>query len=197
MIVRRLRSVAGLAAAIVPFAIVVHLAAEAAATERTGLNADFGVRHAYLGAVFAAAVLWFAATIGVGRRQRERRRRCALLRAQLAGLHGRPSLALLIAANIGFFGLTQVIEGAPITSGAMPLGLAVALGGSLLAALVVFAFGSRIVAAGLDSVIGTSPLQRASMALYRSIRRSAGARHATTAYSLFIPNRPPPVPFSC
>jgi len=189
---RRLRSLAGLAAAIVPFAIIVHLVAEAAAVGRDGLCIGFLVRHSYFGGLFLAAVAWFGSTAGLNRPARERRRRCALLRADLKAA-GRPhSLIVLIGANVAFFGLTQAVEGMPIASGALALALGVALAGSLLAALLVFLFGESIAAAGLESVIGTAPLHRGASGALRREWAIIVPRRATSAFSLFVPNRPPP-----
>jgi hypothetical protein len=189
MILRRARSFAGLAAAIVPFAIIVHLVAEAAATERDGISVGFVLRHAYFAALFAAAVTWFAVTVGAGRSAAERRRRCALVRADLSAMRGPRRFLMLVAA---FFSLTQAVEGNPIGSGALMLGLGIALAGSLLSALLVFVLGNSFVTASLESVIGESPFRRVAVAVARRTRRIAAGRHATLAYSLFIPNRPPP-----
>jgi hypothetical protein len=192
MILRRARSFAGLAAAIVPFAIIVHLVAEAAATERDGISVGFVLRHAYFAAIFAAAVMWFAVTVGAGRSAAERSRRCALVRADLSAMRGPRRFLMLVAANLAFFSLTQAVEGNPIGSGALMLGLGIALAGSLLSALLVFVLGNSFVTASLESVIGESPFRRVAVAVARRTRRIAAGRHATLAYSLFIPNRPPP-----
>jgi hypothetical protein len=192
MTARRLRSFAGLAAAIVPCAIIVHLVAEAAATGRDGLDFAFVVRHGYFGVLFLASAFWFGSTVGLGRPASERRRRCALLRADLGTAPRPQSLTMLVGANLGFFALTQAFEGVPVASGSFALGLGVALCGSMLSALLVFLFGRSIVAAALDSVIGTSPIRCAADRVARRVRVVAAPRDAASAYSLFIPNRPPP-----
>lgn len=193
VILRRLRGAVGLSAAIIPFAIVVHLAAEAAAIGRAGITAEFFARHAYFGGLFAAAALCFARTVGLGRGTAERRRRCALLRTSVTGPARWPGLGTLLAANLGFFALTQAVEGIPLASGSLALGLAVALAGSLLSALLVFVFGRSIVAAGLSAVIGRSPFRRADTACFaRRIRALGAPRCPAAVYILFVPNRPPP-----
>jgi hypothetical protein len=168
--VRRLRAAAGLAAAVVPCAIVVHLVSEAAAIGADGLSGAFVARHAYFAVLLIASAAWFAATVGLGRPAAERRRRCALIRAELNSGH-RPYGALLLAsANIGFFALTQAVEGIPIASGALALGLCTAVAGSLLSALLVFVFGGSLVIAGLESVISTAPLRSSLIDFSRYLR---------------------------
>ena len=193
MNVARLRTCAGLATAVVPCAILVHLIAEAAAVGRDGLDLSFVVRHAYFGLLFVAAALWFCATTGIGRCASERRRRCALARADLRGGQGRFGIATLVGANLAFFALTQTVEGVPIAAGAVALSLAIAFSGSVSAALLVFFFGSAFARAALDSVIGHASRRARCPAAPRRARVLAVARHATTTYSLLRPNRPPPV----
>jgi hypothetical protein len=189
----RLRNVAGLASAVVPFAVAVHLIAEGAALGREGFGFGFVVRHAYFAGLLLVAAWWFCATVGIGRPAAERRRRCAMLRADLLDVGGVRGLLTLAGAQIAFFGVTQAVEGVPIASGAVVLALGVALAGSLLCAALVFLFARSIVVAGLDSVIGVAPLRPAARALARRERTIAIPRRATSAFSLFIPNRPPPI----
>jgi hypothetical protein len=193
MNVYRLRNMAGLASAVVPCSIVVHLGAEAAAVGTAGFGFDFMVRHAYFAALIVAAGWWFGATVGFGQPGRERRRRCAMLRADLSGFRRPRNLVVLAAAELAFFGLTQILEGVPIASGALALGLGVAFLGSLLCAFLVFLFGRSLVVAGLDSVIGTAPSRAAATPLARRDRTIAAPRSATSAFTLFVPNRPPPI----
>lgn len=188
----RLRTYVGLAAAIVPFAIVVHLVAEAAAVGRDGLGLPFVVRHAYFGILFIAAATWFGATAGIGCGASERRRRASLLSADLRGRYGKYGIATLAGANVGFFALTQAIEGVPVAAGAMGLSLVIALAGSIGAALAVFFFGYALAAATIESVIGCAP-RRTSRIFVRRARTIAAPRHATATYSLLRPNRPPPI----
>lgn len=189
---RRLRIVAGLASAVVPFAVAVHLIAEAAAVGPDGLGFDFVARHLYFVALLSAAAWWFGAIVGVGQPAAERRRRNAILRADLSGKHGLGRLAVLTGSQLAFFALTQAVEGVPIVSGAVALGLGVVLAGSLLCAALVFFFGRSIIVAGLDSVIGTAP-RPASTALACRRRAVPAPRHAASAFTLFVPNRPPPI----
>jgi hypothetical protein len=107
-------------------------------------------------------------------------------------VHGARGLLLLAAAQLAFFGVTQAAEGVPVASGAVALGLGVALAGSLLSAVLVFFFGRSLIVAGLDAVIGTVPLRCAATVVARRDGRSAIPRRAASAFSLFVPNRPPP-----
>ena len=157
-----------------------------------GLNLDFVMRHGYFGVLLAASLWWFGATVGLGRSVAERRRRGALLRRELAGSHRPQGFLALAGANVAFFALTQAAEGAPIVSGGVLLGLAVALAGSLLAALLVFYFGRSLAAAGLECAIGRAPLVPAAPACGARRRIFAVPRRATDAFTLFVPNRPPP-----
>jgi hypothetical protein len=192
MTVRRLRTLAGLAAAIVPCAIVVHLVAELTAAGRDAFGIGFLLRHTYFAMLFAAAATWFGATAGLHESAAERRRRCALLRSDLAGAGRLPNVVALGAANLAFFAVTQLVEGMPVLSGATLLGLSVALIGSLLSALLVFALGPSLACAGLAAVIGRVPQRRASRSIVRRDRFIAAPRRPSFSYSLFVPNRPPP-----
>jgi len=191
---RRLWNVAGLASAVVPFAVAVHLIAEGAALGGEGFGIGFVVRHAYFAGILAAAAWWFAATIGIGRPAAERRRRCAILRADLAGVSGGAcGFFTLAGAQLAFFAATQAVEGVPIVTGAVALGLGVALAGSLLCAASIFAFGRSVIVAGLGVAIGVAPLRPAATALGRRDRTIAPTRRAAAAFTLFVPNRPPPM----
>lgn len=192
MTVRRLRTVAGLAAAIVPCAIVVHLVAELAAAGHDAFGLGFVLRHTYFGVLFAGAVAWFSATAGLRAPAAERRRRCAMLRADLAGAGRLSNLAALTGANLFFFAATQAVEGLPVVSGAAVLGLSVALIGSLLSALLVFAFGRSLARAGLAAVIGAVPQRRDIRSIVRRERTIEPPRRPSFSFSLFVPNRPPP-----
>jgi hypothetical protein len=189
---RRFRNVAGLASVVVPFGVAVHLGAEAAAVGHDGLGFGFVVRHGYFVALIIAAAGWFASTVGIGRPESERRRRCAILRSDLSGAHGIRGLLLLAASQLAFFGVTQAAEGVPVASGGVALGLGVALAGSLLSAVLVFFFGRSLIVAGLDAVIGTAPVRLAATAVAHRDSRIATPRRAASAFSLFVPNRPPP-----
>ncbi len=190
MTARRLQACSGLAAAVIPFAIVIHLAAEFAALGGDRIDASFILRHGYFGLLFVASVAWFSATVGLGRSPRERRRRCALVEADLRATPPLRRLLMLVGANLIFFASTQLVEGVPIASGAVGLALAVALFGSTLAALAVFSFGRTLLTATLECVLATSPARPA--AACARIAPLVVPRTATSAYSLFVPNRPPP-----
>jgi hypothetical protein len=187
----RVRIVAGLAAAVVPFAILVHLVAEALSLGRDALGAAFLIRHIYLGVVFLATSLLFGRTVGVGCNAAERRRRCALIRAQLRGAAAGASFASLALANITFFGLSQLVEGVPVASGDWCIGLGAALLGSLVSALFVFLFGRSLIIAALEA-IGILLRQSTARAKPTPVRFWVVPRRASSAFSLFVPNRPPP-----
>jgi hypothetical protein len=187
----RLRTLAGLAAAIVPAAIVVHLAAEALALGTGALSAEFFARHLYLGVVLAGAGWWFCATLGLGRGRFEFARRCALARARLRTVGASHQIAVLVIANAGFFLVTQACEGAPIAAGSLVLGLVAAAIGSLLSALVVFYFGRSVITVALALLAHASRVPRMRVSQTRRILRNA-PRCAQTSFSLFVPNRPPP-----
>jgi len=182
---------AGLAAAVVPFAILVHLGTEATCTAGRLDVPAFVVRHLYLAVVALASAIWFARTVGIGTPVAERRRRCALVRAHLPRAGASYSFCSLALANVSFFALSQLIEGVPIASGDACLGLAGAVAGSLLAAVFVVVFGRSIAIAALVAVarvvrdVSTPP--RRGMSLHWS-----APRRAATIFSLFVPNRPPP-----
>src|SRR5664279_4841900 len=187
----RVRTVAGLAAAVVPFAILVHLVAEALSLGRDALGAAFLIRHVYLGVVFFAASIWFGRTVGVGCSAADRRRRCALIRAQLRGGAAGVNVASLALANITFFGLSQLVEGVPVASGDWCIGLGAALLGSLVSALFVFLFGRSLIIAALEA-IGVLLRQSTMRAKPTAVRYLVAPRRASSAFSLFVPNRPPP-----
>jgi hypothetical protein len=180
---------AGLGAGVVPLAVVIHLIAELAATAGRP-DAGFFVRHAYLALPLAAAVAAFAATVGLGGTHREFVRRCALARADLERVGTGPGIGALFLAGIAFFGATQVVEGIPIAAGSVVVGLAIAAAGSLLAAAVVFGLGRTFcgavsAAAGVRRPTLRRPLPTPAVA-------GCPTRCAASAFSLFIPNRPPP-----
>jgi uncharacterized membrane protein YedE/YeeE len=160
---------------------------------RAGLGAAFVVRHGYFGLLFVAAAIWFGTTVSLHRPKNERRRRCALLRADLRGTRGTFGIATLVGANLGFFAVTQVVEGIPVAAGALGLSLVIALAGSLATALVVFSFGRAIAAAAMDSVIGRASRWRSPRIVARRAHVAAAPRHAAATYSLLRPNRPPPI----
>lgn len=187
-----LRTLAGATSVVVPFAIVVHLASEAFALGAASFMPAFWLRHAYLLVPLALALWSFSGTVGLCRPHAEMIRRCALVRARLRVADGGSTIASFTAANLAFFVITQVIEGVPIASGAAAAGLAAATAGSLLAALVIFFWARSLVAIALAAV--TARTRNARMFARPALRRVAISRAAASAFTLFIPNRPPPSP---
>jgi hypothetical protein len=101
------------------------------------------------------------------------------------------SLAL---ANIAFFGLSQLVEGVPIASGDWCLGLVAAILGSLVSALFVFVFGGSVIYRGTRSDPRFAAPKHTDPQPQSEPLRIA-PRRASAAFSLFVPNRPPPTPF--
>jgi hypothetical protein len=189
---RRWLTVTGLAAAVVPSATLVHLVAEASALGRGALAPSFVLRHVYLAVLVAVSLAVFARTVGLGRPRAELRRRLALVAAMLRGPGGPLTCAALGAAHLAFFALTQLGEGIPLLTGDLALGLALGLLGSLLAALALATFGRGLVAAAARRLCWQRPHPTAPLAA--ALVPAAPARSAAVAFSLFVPNRPPPFP---
>jgi hypothetical protein len=187
---RSLRSLAGATSVVVPFAIGVHLLSEALALGAGALAPDFWLRHAYLLVPLVLALWSFSKTVGFGTPRAEMIRRCALVRAQLRQAGGGSTVLAFTLANLGFFGLTQLLEGVPIASASIGLGLTAAVIGSLLSALVIYFWGRSIVATAL-AVASARPRNLGRFAFARR-RIFAIPRMAAIAFSLFVPNRPPP-----
>jgi hypothetical protein len=191
IVMTRLRGLTGLATAVIPAAILVHLVAEALSLGRTALGIDFIARHVYLALLLAGGALAFSRTVGLGRGRSEVRRRTALLRAALAGPHLGTNLPILAACFLGFFALTQAGEGFPVLSGAIWLGLGAGLLGSVLAAVLVWAFGRSLVVVALDLLVHEPRRRVAAVSSARPLA-SPVSRSAADAFTLFVPNRPPP-----
>jgi len=188
---RRWRPLVGLASAVVPAAVLVHLVSEGLAVGWAGLNGDFVARHVYLVLLAAVASWAFAASVGIGRGRAELRRRTSLLRAALAPRRRPAALGMLLLANLAFFTLTQLGEGLPILSGSLWLALAAATLGSMLSAALVYACGRTFLTAAI-AALDWQP-RRPRAALPSPVRpRDGHARNPATSYSLFVPNRPPP-----
>lgn len=185
------RTLAGATSVVVPFAIMVHLVSEAVAVGAGSIAPAFWLRHAYLLAPLVFALWWFSRTVGLGTRRTEMIRRCALVRAQLRRAGGGSTILAFTAANFAFFGVTQVLEGVPIAAASIGTGVTVALIGSLLSALVIYFWGRSIVAIAL-AVAVARPRNPGRLAFARR-RIVAVPRAAATAFSLFVPNRPPPI----
>lgn len=187
-----LRTLLGLACAVVPFAVAVHIAAEALALGSAAEAPDLILRHLYLLLPLAAAAWAFKNTLGLGAQRRETIRRCALARARLRSSGTATNAAVFTLANLGFFAVTQLLEGVPIASGSMLVGIACAVLGALLSAFAVFAFGRSLARAAL-ALVERLPLGEAPLAAPRRMR-FALARCASEPFTLLAPNRPPPLP---
>jgi len=189
---RRWRPIAGLASAVVPAAVVVHLVAEGLSLGRGWLTLDFVLRHVYLVVLAVLSVWVFARTVGLGAGRFEVRRRTGLLRAALAGPRRSGALVFLLLANLAFFTLTQTGEGLPVLSGALWVGLGAGALGSILSALLVYAFGRTVLTAAV-AALDWHPRRTRGAAPQAPPVSVAQPRTASTTFSLFVPNRPPPV----
>ncbi|MGD1065414.1 MAG: hypothetical protein ABR975_01185, partial [Vulcanimicrobiaceae bacterium] len=188
---RRWLTVAGLAAAVVPSAALVHIVAEASALGSGALTPAFVLRHVYLGLLVLASLAAFARTVGIGRPRAELRRRVALLRTLVRAPHRWSAVAVLVAAHLGFFALTQLGEGVPLLGGDVVLGLSLGVIGSLLAALTVAFLGRTVVDVAIRTLSWRQPQAAPAR---RAHRRIPPSRAAARVFSLFVPNRPPPFP---
>jgi hypothetical protein len=166
------------------------LGAEALALGAAAASGTFWLRHAYLLLPLLLAAWSFGSTVGLGCSRPEMIRRCALVRAQLRAVGGAHQIAAFAGANLALFGLSQAIEGAPIAAGSLGLGLAAALIGALLSSIIVFTW-ARTLAVALLVAVGRQ--RRGALAsATRRILSPAISRAASAAFSLFVPNRPPP-----
>jgi hypothetical protein len=185
-----LRTLAGVTCAVVPFAIAVHLIAEGLTLGAAALAPDFWLRHVYLLAPLALSLWSFSRTVGLGAAHAETIRRCALVRAGVRSAGAGSTIVAFTAANLAFFGVTQVLEGVPIATESIGVGLAAAVLGALLSALIIFFWGRSLVATALDAVV-LRPRSSGRLTLAR--RRIVDVpRAAAATFSLFVPNRPPP-----
>jgi hypothetical protein len=184
-----LRTLGGLAAGVVPIAVLVHLLAELAAVA-PGPGDAFVLRHAYLVPLMIGGSIAFARTLGYGCARNEFVRRSALTRAALRRVGAGAGIASLLAANLAFFAATQALEGVPIAAGSITLGLAVAALGSLVAAFVVFALGRTLVVA---IVVALRRAAARALPVLHAAPVVRTTRRASHAFSLFVPNRPPPI----
>lgn len=190
----RLRRLVAFASLAVPSAILVHLAAEAVALGRNALDVGFLLRHLYLGVLLLFTIGAFFGETGIGGAASERRRRCALFARDFGALGGGAALALLICSNVAFFALTQLVEGVPIALGSFALGACIALAGAIGASLAVVAFGRSLANASLAAILGDAFHIAAPLRDTARTAVPAASRIACRAYSLFVPNRPPPLP---
>ena len=185
---RNVPTLAGLANGAVPLAIITHLLAELAAT---GAPSDaFAWRHAYMLPLFAGSLVAFIATLGYGRGRREFVRRSALTRAALRRVGTTAGVRDLFLANLAFFAATQMLEGVPIAAGSVAIGLAAAALGSLVAAFVVFMLGRTLVVAIAVALV-RSTARRILVCV--AVRVTCATRRASRTFTLFVPNRPPPM----
>jgi hypothetical protein len=188
---RHVRIVAGMTAAVVPFSIAVHLLAEGLALGWAAIAPGFWLRHAYLLVPLALALWSFGRTVGLGTGRAEMIRRCALLRARLRAAGAGSTIVAFTLANLTFFGLTQLLEGEPIASGSIATGLIAAALGAVVSALAVFFWGRSLVATALAAAVRRPRLPRRLTLASRRIVEIP--RAAEAAFSLFVPNRPPPI----
>jgi len=182
----------GLACAVVPFAVAVHLASEAIALGSAADAPSFLMRHLYLTLPLLGSLWAFKHTLGLGAERREMIRRCALARAQLRECGTVANAVTFTLANLGFFAATQLLEDVPIASGSLIVGIGCAVLGALLSALVVFAFGRSLARAALRLVEHVPPSDAPHD--ITGCVRFAPSRRASATFTLFVPSRPPPVP---
>lgn len=183
----RVAAYAALVALTVPFGVAVHLLAELAAA---GGGAVCTAHHLYL---FAFVVAAFALVVGVVRIRRIDRRYVALISAALPW-HGRGAkfVALLTFAQLVFFALTIAGEGSPLVGGNLVLGFLVALGASTIGSFIITSCATRVLRAVADLVWFLTEAQHNASPDENDNRRVERAI-VRMPFSLFVPNRPPPV----
>lgn len=143
--------------------------------------------HMLMLAVALGMLLAVAGPLGLAGSDRERRRRLALVRAQLA-LSGVRTAAFGLLSQAGIAGMLLAAEGASIEPGRLATALACGLVALLCSALLFRATRDRVVAllaafaAVLDQATAPPPVRRLALRPAR----------ATVPYRLFVPNRPPP-----
>jgi hypothetical protein len=139
-----------------------------------------------------ALALWsFSRTVGLGAGRTEMIRRCAFVRARLRAAGATSTIVAFTLSNLLFFGITQVLEGVPIATTSIGTGLTAAVLGALLSALAIFFWGRSLVATALAAAVQRP---RVPARLASTLRRIIAApRAAASTFSLFVPNRPPPV----
>jgi hypothetical protein len=184
------RTLAGVTSAVVPFAIAVHLIAEGLALGSAAFAPGFWLRHAYLLVPLALALWSFSRTVGLGSAHAETVRRCALVRARLGAAGAGSTIVAFTVANLSFFAVTQLLEGVPIASESIGIGVTAAVLGALLSALIVFFWGRSLAASALAAAV-LRPRHPGRIAFAR--RRVVDIpRAAAATFTLFAPNRPPP-----
>jgi hypothetical protein len=183
--VTRLKALSLYAAATVPFGILVHLSAEAAALQRGFLELVCSPLHAYLG-VLALASLGLVGFLIAGK---DVRRRGALL-AKALPFHGHGTAFILLTAALqfGFAISTELAEGDPLAAGSLITAFVAGLVASVLGALVLHAVRSRA-----ESLV--TPSTRVVRLPYRRFVRTS-IRIGNGPYFAFVAargNRPPPL----
>ena len=171
---------------------MVHLVAEASALGNGALTSAFVLRHLYLGVLVLVSLAVFARTAGFGRPRAELRRRVALIGSLLRGRRAPGTIVALVTAELSFFVLTQLGEGIPVLSGDLALGFALGVLGSLLAGLVLATVGRGVAAAAACGLVRR--IAPPAPAPTFTLAPAAPPRSAAAAFSLFVPNRPPPFP---
>ncbi len=182
-----------LLALVVPCGIAVHLLAEYVGLGDADEALAFSARHAYLALLACASLAGFLVAVRAGAPARERRRRVALLVAALpARGRGPRFFAAMFVAQIAFFYLTQFGEGCPLCAGDFWIGVAGALIGSLVCALILTVFRRAIVrfVAELVAFVARFAIKPRTATRLRGMGPIAIPAHGLDA--LFRPNRPPP-----
>ena len=144
--------------------------------------------HAVMLAVALGLLGAVGAPLGLVGRARERRRRIALVRAQIGPLTaGTAIFGAVVQAGVA--GLLLVAEGTSLEPARLALALACGLAALICSAFVFRATRDRVVAL-LFAFAAAADQQTAPPPPRRVAPRPA---RATVPYRLFVPNRPPPL----
>jgi hypothetical protein len=144
--------------------------------------------HAVMLAVALGLLGTVAAPLGLIGRARERRRRIALVRAQLGPLTiGTAAFGAVVQAAVA--GLLLVAEGTSLEPGRLALALVCGLAALICTAFVFRTTRDRVVAL-LFAFAAAADQETAPPLLRRVAVRPA---RTTVPYRLFVPNRPPPL----
>lgn len=191
MTTRRLRAVALLAALMMPLGAAVHIIWEIAGV---GVTADFAARHAYLIGLLVVSIIGLMLLAARTGSRHDRRRALNLLVADLPQRGRGPGFAaLVIGLQISFAALTLLLEGSAFT----PL----ASVGSFVCAVFAAVLGALLLDAGAAPLIAIAASMRHYIVRDRSVRCAVRVARRylfaprlprTRAYTLFVPNRPPP-----
>lgn len=189
---RRARAVGLLAALLMPLGVAVHVVWEFAGV---GIQADFTQRHGYLLAFLALSVSMLLALARRPGSAHERRRALTLILADLPNRgRGVAFAATIVSLQLGFAGLTLLLEGTTLTPLASVATLLCALIGALLGAAAINAGAAPLVALAA-SLTQYRACDRQTRCSVRVARRYARTPRFTRVldYALFVPNRPPPI----